>query len=165
MSSSSLYLVYGKTASEVATYRNGWGSAPPVWDWLRAQFLSEEVRPLFGDDKALWALARDERVPVQWRMVHAFCFDWAVCPIARLADLADACDYVGASLPDNGNVNHWPEIAAELRRHARRKDKRLQGISIGCTSVSDPWWDWDGGQEVFDCVAYATAPINGARAA
>lgn len=160
MSTSALYRVSKTTATELHEYRNGWGSGPVIWDLLEEKHLKRGGRG-FGDDKQLWALAQDERVPLAWRLVHAFCFDGAVVTPAGLNELADACREVYEETqplwPDR--VNHWLKIGEDLRALAGVKIGRSLGYGLTCTSVSDIWADycWSKGKtyKPFDCVAYA----------
>ena len=42
---------------------------------------------------------------------------------------------------DPHKANHWLQISKIYIELSTIKDKRIQGIALGCTSVSDPWYD------------------------
>lgn len=155
MSSSDLYRLYRTKAVHYAEMRNGWGTAPVVWRHLSNRFLGKEMSPLM-DDPELWKLARDTRVPLPFRLVHAFCCDQAMCPIDRLTELADACLIVWQATDNGKMVNHWATVANFLRGH-QRKPKQV-GVALSCTSVSDPWISWKQGlsQEPWDIFEYCS---------
>jgi hypothetical protein len=144
MSRSTLYQVFRTTTREVAEYKNSWGSAPALWNLLGKEYLGQERAIIMQDARPLWRLASDPRVPTAIRMVHAFTFDLALCPIGRVAELAAACDkaysYVKKRNPET--VNHWQAIAGDLRVLAKKHDYRCIGAGLGCTSVNDPWESW-----------------------
>lgn len=141
MSTSDLYRVYRTKATHFAEFHNGWGSAPVVWSYLGVKFLGRERHDYMrSNDTELWELARDPRVPVSLRLVHAFCCDQTICPNERLGDLADACEYVAEATFAPGRANHWQSIGQSLREHKPRA--RQLGVGLCCTSVCDPWSGW-----------------------
>lgn len=146
MSTSDLYRVYRTTASRVAEFRNGWGTAPLLWDHLSANFAGG--RKWIFEAEYLWPLANDERVPNALRLAHAFTFDGAVCPINRTSEFADACDEVATTCAKDGYVNHWAAVAAELRKAKARA--RQIGWALSCTSVNDVWCTWKGDPKPWD---------------
>jgi hypothetical protein len=162
MSTSDLYRISKTVATHLKRYSNGHGTAPVIWDILCADYLgfSYERRPL-GDLSVLWDLAQDTAVPLQLRLVHAFCFDAAIVRPEDLTELADACDQVWESgiRRHPAYVNHWASIALDLRSLVGVKIGRAIGYAISCTSVSDQWSayaDRRGKSCVpFDCVAHA----------
>lgn len=169
MSTSDLYRVYRTKATHYAEYRNGWGSAPPLWNYLCNTFLGSTNGWLCFDkeqSQRLWDLAIDERMPRLLRIAHAFCFDRGYCPTLqrRVKELAEACDEVARVTSKPEHVNHWAKIAADLR-DARAKPKQV-GWGISCTSVEDPWRDWKGRCEPWDIFGLVdTAPQSGGEGA
>jgi hypothetical protein len=151
MSTSHLYRIYRTKATQFAEYHNSHGSAPVVWGHLRERFLGQERFGFYQDDKPLWALARDPRVPLPLRLCHAFTFDLAFCPVEHIAGLADACERVAEITADARYVNHWAAIAADLKTHKAKV--RQIGVGLGCTSVCDPWEQWRD-EKSFDMWAY-----------
>lgn len=139
MSSSTLYRVYRTKATQYAEMRNGWGTAPVIWSYLCVKYLHRQPHEyLLPNDTALWDLARSEVVPRELRLVHAFCCDQAMCPMDRLAELAEACEYAWRlTSTDSARVNHWATVANFLRGIAR-KPKQI-GVALNCTSVCDIW--------------------------
>jgi hypothetical protein len=113
-----------------------------------------------GDDTPLWNLWTNKAVPKEFRRALEFTFDRWVCPPALLKELADACEYVGKEIAEaNPNhVNHWPQFAVDLRTEQARKDARLLGIGLGCTSVCNPWEEWRPGED--DIYFMEPAPEN-----
>lgn len=150
MSTSDLYRVYRTKTTHLAEFRNGWGTAPLLWEYLSERFIGAEYRWCFdaGKDRRLWDLATDERVPRSLRLAHAFTFDRGICPLTRVGELADACDEVGATCAKEQHVNHWAAVAKVLRE-ARAKPRQL-GWALSCTSVNDVWMEWKGEPKPWD---------------
>lgn len=160
MSTTDLYRVYRTTATPIAEFRNGWGSAPVIWGYLNQRYLGGD-RFNWGlgrDCEPLWNLAKDERVPRAIRLVHAFTFDNALCPVDRTHELADACDDAGKLCDMPSHVNHWAAIAAALREHKPRS--RQIGVALSCTSVSDPWIDYHGSDKLWSVFAVVEHPTQ-----
>lgn len=151
MSTSDIYRVYRTTARHVAEFRNGWGSAPILWGFLNQKYLGKDRYSMFGDQKDLWALVRDDRVPRCLRIAHAFTFDRSVCPPDRIAELADACDETAKIVAYEQHVNHWADFATTLR--AMKCKARQIGVGLSCTSVSDPWIDFKGSDGLWNTFA------------
>ena len=143
MSYSTLYLLYRTKVVEVAEYRNGWHSAPVVWDHLSETYLGKENGYFRSSEKEmqdLWNLARDLRVPKHWRLAHRLTFDNAVIPKDRLVEAAGHFRLVGAEIDQMGKGQHWTAIANSLEQIASgRLDHRLVGVVLNCTSVNDYW--------------------------
>lgn len=151
MSYSTLYKVYKTKVRTLKEYRNGWGTAPVIWNYLEAKYLKSKSS-IWTDAQPLWGLCKDQRVPKSLRMIHLFCMDGAIIKIENIAEAAalilEGSKILKAEYPDR--VNHWGDIANDLLSLQGLKDKRLQGIGINATSVYDVW---HGGAmpEVFDC--------------
>lgn len=142
MSSTVLYKVYKTKATADAEWHNSWLSAPLLWDYLCKRYISQDANWLFGNDK-LWALASDPRVPVDLRLAHAFTFDGAVCPPSKLRRLSTALTNAGAVVSaETDKPSHWPSIARRLSILAATPNKRLAGVALTSTTVSDNWIEW-----------------------
>jgi hypothetical protein len=143
MSSSDLYVLNQKSVTHIAEFRNGWGSAPVVWEYLGEKYVPEKPIYAMGDDgymRKVWALSRDERLLECERVALVMTFDWAYVPFANLTYMADKCEEFFALSNDNRRENHWASIGASLRLEAGKKHHRhARGICISCTSVNDIW--------------------------
>lgn len=162
MSTSDLYLVFKSSARHFSEHRNGHGSGPAIWGTLRKMHGLRDGwgREQEAEDRKLWALARNPEVPPHLRLAHAFTFDRAYCPTEHLMKMADALEAAHADILRIGPFtwSHFADFAQELRRAARKPDRRLRGVALNCTSVSDAWI---GGRiakdfDPLDCFAYAT---------
>lgn len=138
MSYSTLHRVYKTKAPEFAEYSNGWGSAPVLWEYLCKRYLHSNMwmADAGSSDSKLWKLTHDLEIPYDLRLCLAFTFDTAYCTEENLAKLADACEFTYAVCYTRG-VSHWKSIATDLRSH-KFKFRQI-GVSLGCTSVSNPW--------------------------
>lgn len=159
MSTSNLYLVYKTKVREVAEFRNGHGSAPPLWGWLGMNFLGWERNSdwLFSKDmRPLWNLAKDDRVPEWARICLAMTLDRAIITVEHQQVAANAClkcHEVIDAWPEWANcVNHWKAIGEAIA--TVKIPKRSAGLGLSCTSVSDVWLDRAKGRIGFDCVGY-----------
>jgi hypothetical protein len=151
MSYSTLYKVYKTKVTTLKEYRNGWGTAPVIWDYLEAKYL-ESKTSIWTDAQPLWGLWKDQRVPKSLRMIHLFCMDGAIIRIENITEAAalilEGAKILKAEYPER--VNHWADIANDLFSLQGLKDKRLQGIGLNGTSVHDVWNDGDM-PKLFDC--------------
>lgn len=146
MSTSDLYLLFSKSVRHWSEHRNGWGSAPVVWDYLADRYIPEKPFYSFERDhlRKVWALDKSDGLSDAELAALAFTFDNAYIPRGNLSEVAAWFEAFGAQVgahPEFANrVNHWPAFAAELRKiNAEVKDKRLRGVCISCTSVNDIW--------------------------
>lgn len=142
MSTSDLYILNGKSTSHLAEFRNGWGSAPVIWDHLGEKYVPE--RPTYSFDgghlRKVWALAGDDRLASHEKICLMITFDKAYIPLANLTEAADACARMGAETSHMPGVNHWIGIGDELRKAAKQHFSRhARGIVLSPTSVSDCW--------------------------
>lgn len=149
MSSSTLYEVFKTTARPINKYRNGHGSAPPVWGYLGGEYLGWDGYMFSRDMGPLWKLFYDQSVPSYLQFALGFTFDGALLDPSKLKQCADWSEMTYEALlhskhwgPDK--VNHWHAIAEDLRNY--KCDKRALGVGIGCTSVCDPWESWPNGE-------------------
>ena len=142
MSYSTLYLLYKTKVVEIAEYRNGWHSAPVVWDHLSETYLGRRMGYFGSSDDEVWGLAKDLRVPKHWRIAHRMTFDNAVVPKERLVEAAAEFRKVGLELQQMGRGEHWTAIADSIEEIAKgRLDHRLLGVVLNATSVNDYWRD------------------------
>lgn len=146
MSYSTIYRVYRTKVTPAAEFRNSWGTLPPLWGHMCQRFLGKGENAWLieypGIDQELSALFGRKDIPLSLRAATAFTFDKAVCPLDRVTEFADLLDEVSKITAKTGTVNHWAGIAKALRDDKPRR--KPIGYAIGCTSVSDPWGDWNG---------------------
>lgn len=142
MSTSDLYSVYKTKTKHLAEFPNGHGTAPVIWGYLCEKYLGQEkIAWLHGhDNKKLWDLVWDNNVPKDFRIVHAFTFDHAVCPNDKIKDLAESCLSVYQKTIDPTQVNHWENIGNFLKSF--KPISRSKGVGLSCTSVCDNWIGW-----------------------
>jgi len=155
MSTGDLYYVYKNQTRHIVEFRNGWGTAPALWGHLCENILHIDSSSWITggeDQRKLWDLAIDPNVSKEFRLVHAFTFDRAICPLERREELALECEsvYRQIVLKHPNHINHWNSIAVALK--VIKPPKKAKGIGLSCTSVSDPWIDWKGGDtwDIFD---------------
>lgn len=142
MSTSDLYLLFGKSVRHWSEHRNGWGSAPVIWDYLGEKYIPEKpIYSLAADHMCkVTALSEDSRLLNCERAALNFTCDRAYVPKSHLADAAELFDEIYELNYDAARANHWKRFAAEMRKVAATvKDRRLRGVCIACTSVCDEW--------------------------
>jgi hypothetical protein len=145
MSTTDLYVLNKASVRHLAEFRNGWGSAPIVWDFLAEKYLGGRVNPFSGDGyRPVWDLASDDRLTAAEKVVLMMTFDRMFVPIDHLDAAADACGefYTQSAAWSNNMVNHWGAIGEALRSaKSLRRSRHARGVCMSCTSVSDPWID------------------------
>ena len=156
MSYSSLYKVFKKSSSCIEEYKNGYGTGPMIWDYLRDRINLGSRWSSGYNDTALWALARDPKVPLHLRLCHVFTFDHAYCPFDKLGAMADALEMAHEDIcKESSTWTHFKEIAGDMRKV--KNQRYLRGVGLNCTSVANVWCDWNPSKGTpFDCYEYVT---------
>ena len=144
MSRSTIWKVYKTTATQYRELHNSWGTAPPLWGWLGQNYLGWEKPSEWlhtSDTKPLWELYENESVPIHMRFGLLATFDDGIVEIKDLTEAAKLARQVYDTIGYGPHkYNHWNGISKAYTELSTIKDKRVQGIALGCTSVSDPWW-------------------------
>lgn len=148
MSTSNLYQLFKTKTTLITEFKNGWGTAPPLWDYLSTKYLKwNKLEWILKDgtgSQPLWDLTINPNIPTCLRITHALCLNNTYCPINKINDLANACQETYTILYKENSVNHWESIANTLKN--TKINKKCIGITLSCTSVSDPWEEYDGQQ-------------------
>ncbi|NDV50574.1 hypothetical protein [Salipiger sp. PrR003] len=142
MSTSDLYIVNGKSLTHLAEFDNGWGSGPACWDHLSEKYLGDRD-PLGGKrSEKLWDLFDEGRLQGHEMLALMMTRELSYIPLKNLKDAAEACDQFGQECQKEGEVNHWPAIAEQLRKAATMKHNRhARGVCLVCTSSGTDWED------------------------
>lgn len=135
MSHSTLWAVYRTKVVMLAEYKNGHGSAPPIWDLLWSTYVEPGYKlPLMQEKRLseLWKLGTDPAVAEHHRLALQFTFDRCVVPMALWSTMAAALrkchsEIVGRALrwaplypgdkglePTEWTWSHLPDIARHL---------------------------------------------------
>lgn len=157
------------TITDVSVYQNSWGFGAAIWSELSQRYLMGPSAWLINDAQqdALWALARDPRVPRYWRLALTATFDQAVIEGERLKEFAHALRLCAEEI-------HWPNnhllaIADDLDNFP---DDGLGACFHLTSTTSNPWEEYDEATEdshPYDIrtgdrhvwvFAYVDAPIN-----
>jgi hypothetical protein len=140
MSTSDIYLLFGKSVRHWSEHRNGWGSAPICWDYLGEKYIPG-YNPLRWSD--VWPLNASGKLSEAERAALLFTLDDAFIPTRDLAWVAarfvEFADMTEKAPNMSGRANHWRSFADSIRRAMSVKDKRLRGVCVSCTSVNDIW--------------------------
>jgi len=146
MSYSTLYLVFKTRTKIINEYRNGHGTAPPLWDLLCEKHLHKEPHYWLvnEDPKELWALYENSSVPLYRRFTLFMTFDRAVVDRPDFQRAVECCQKLYQEIKNTkpNMVNHWQSIADDIK-NIGKIDHRALGIGLGCTSVCDPWEEWE----------------------
>ncbi len=144
MSATIIYALNSKSTTQLKTFRNGWGSAPVLWDYLSEKYLGLDGMPFRENElQRLWDLAQDRRLTAEERICHMITFDRAFVPVKHLDAVGDACMTVYAAMPAKyrgGRVNHWYGIGSLCTTLVERRfHHRCRGVCMAPTTVSDHW--------------------------
>jgi hypothetical protein len=123
-------------------YRNGWGTAPLIWDYLARKYANAPhwLRVV----ERFWApLGSPDRIEIgdaDDRLLLHLTFDAVLLPRDEFVRAADIVEHrLLPTVPEN-YANHWPAIIGLWRRY--RTDPLVLGWGLYATSVSDnPWFD------------------------
>ena len=143
MSYSAMWKVYRTKAKQFEQFQNSHGSAPPVWGWIGVNFLDWENEFMYGtgkDMRPLWQSYKNLSIPTHIRFALLATFDDGIVKPENLDEAARLAELTHATILFPNHVNHWQLISEAYKNATKFKDKRLQGIALGCTSVNDPWW-------------------------
>lgn len=80
MSYSTLWKIHKTKVISHQEFRNGWGSAPALWDYLAETHLGEKPS-MFNQQqmRRVWDLFDNPTVPIHRRIALGFTFDHFVC--------------------------------------------------------------------------------------
>lgn len=129
-------------AVTAAEYGNSHGGQPRIWDCLYNKYVKDHRKEhdswLFGNTKALWALADRKDLPLFERAVMAFTFDYATVEKANFKRFAGHLREFVTAYPVPGRVDHLPSWAKFF------DECTSKAIGLYGTSLSDnPWFEWD----------------------
>jgi hypothetical protein len=156
MSYTSLYEIYKTKKLITKEFDNGYGSAPPVWDYLCSHYLNVESIHMLFNKQPLWNLIRDTTVPLSIRLCHAFTFDYAIVSPEHFPLMSEACadmQHILKTWPAwTNNVTHWGLFSEFFK--TLKVNKRCLGIGMQVTSCSDVWDEYPkyGKDRMFNCV-------------
>lgn len=165
MSYSTLY-VFGPDglASNHEEFRNGWGSAPRVWDALvkrhkTAMYPDRQERDLeyvngLSNAEDLWKMAEDGRLALAWWELNLlrWTYDQSYLKREDFQLMVESIEAFETAYPAGGRVNHLPRLAKILS--ALSKERVVQGAGFQHTSVSDDCW------RVYDSVEDEARPYD-----
>lgn len=145
MNTSTLYAVYKTKVTPINEYRNGYGTAPSLWDYLCQKYLFEKFNMF---DRALcdrvWALWKSDKPHDSEKFTLMLTFDCGIIAPENLPLLIEGCEMADREIKSRfpTHANHWGAIAIDLKEQVDKKDSRLIGFGLGYTSVSDPWHEY-----------------------
>ncbi|WP_146118782.1 hypothetical protein [Blastopirellula marina] len=134
------------------TYQNSWAGAARIWGDLFDRHCKDPNLPFDNwmsssgnGDRRLWDLAKDSRLGMYARAVHAFTFNNAIVRREHFANLAsDLRRFTVEYHSKPGHVDHLPAWAEAI--------EACDGIAVAlhATTVSEnPWFNWDEGSEEY----------------
>ncbi len=147
MSSTSVYAIYKTKATMICSLRNSYGSGPAMWDYISMKCLGEKFNMF--DEKDFWSLWQDERLTENEVAVLLSTYDKGFIEVGRLEDFAKACEELHDKIiaTTTWEWSHFADIGKAAKSLATNHDYRCIGLGIGCTSVSDPWEEFDYGRD------------------
>ena len=155
MSYSTLYEVYNTKVNCINEYKNGHGSAPPVWSLISIKHLGREFK-MWDDKEAkeLWATWKRVDIPRHRRFGLLLTFDTGIIEPDNLNEASELAKKLHFDILENSewDWSHWEAISGDLEKVAQKHDYRMIGVSLGCTSVSDPWEWYPNGKELFGII-------------
>jgi hypothetical protein len=145
MSCTAVYKLYNtKTTQLGEDLSNGHGSGPSVWE-LASQLA-------LGKKFSMWASSSEEqrehwnawtspKVKDYQKLVILSSYDRAYVGKENLKEYGEACIQTHKDILDitSWDWSHWESIGKLALELSKKKDKRLKGLCISCTSVDDPW--------------------------
>ena len=143
MSYTSVYSVYKTKATCLAELRNSHGSAPAIWDYISIKCTGEKF-PMFNPD-GFWKLWKDPCLSENERAVLLSTYDMAFVEVEHLERFAVACKEMHEKIISDTKWtwNHFADIGKQAKDLAKKHDYRSLGLGVGCTSVCDPWEQWN----------------------
>lgn len=152
----------------VAEYRNGWGSAPVIWEFIWNKYLrTREAEKKYesamhpqGNLQKVCDLANDGKLQEYERICVQLTYDRCIIRKEDFPKVAAALDTMYAATYNGEYVNHLKAIADDLR--AADKWASYIGCCFRHTSVGDEWTvyekDEDGNS---DCRKYDVSRDEG----
>lgn len=145
MSRSTLLRVYKSKACWDVELSNGHGTAPVLWDYLQQKYLPEG-QSWITSCREVWKLFDSPGVSERHKLGLLLTFDRSVLLkkhlLRSVAPLKELAAEMTGFCSAKQWVNHWPAVASFVEAMAAKKDYRMIGIAINCTSVADVWDDY-----------------------
>jgi len=144
MSTTSIYSVFKTKANCIGELRNGHGSAIALWEYISQKYRGKRF-DLFDHDDNFFDIWKTEGFSDKDKIVLFSTYDDAYVEIERLEEYAEACREIHDSIirDTEWTWNHFRDIADIAEKLFISHDYRSLGLGIGCTSVCDPWMDFD----------------------
>lgn len=142
----------------VSEYRNGWGSAPVIWDFIWDKYLRtreteknyESAMHPNGNLQKICDMANEGKLLEYERICVHLTYDRCIIRKEDFAKVSDALDTMYLATYNGVHVNHLKAISSDLRDSDKWNDY------IGCcfrhTSVGDEWTVY--GDKDDDCRLY-----------
>ena len=166
MSRSTLLKVFKSNAEWALELSNSWGTGPLIWDFFYEKHCWDGdgwgqniygrggattfLRPfaIYHDDKnssEIFKKLGDLQIPLHHRAGLFLTCDRVIIRTQDLLKLVEPFKMLAYEI--NGYVkprmaNHWGTIADFIEATAKDHDKRMLGVALNCTSVSDVWDDY-----------------------
>jgi len=156
VSSSRLGILYKTRVTWRYEFKNSWGTAPCLWDWIYRTYIdpAAEWLSVMGNNRGLkkvWGLLDDYSIPVGVRAALLLTLDRAVILREHVSQVAwpiynDLICAKGFS-DRREAVNHWAQIQYILVHEGVaglgiKIPRRGIGVVLDCTSVADVWGDY-----------------------
>lgn len=139
----------GEKVEDFEELRNGYGSAPVIWNDMSVRYLGCEEYECMHSRKIdlLWPLYKHLGIPLHQRAVLTMTYDRA---LVFKRDYVRAAEDIRAYMKDfpntKGGVHHWSRIAEIFE-----SNPDVPAIGFQMTSVSDDLFvgDWDEEREEY----------------
>lgn len=126
------------SVNEEMELRNGWLTAPIIWNFLAKTYLEKSNFMMVSDNcKALWDLHSDKRLPEHQRNVLRLTFDrWYILEKDYKRAAGDIRAFIADIEKTGETTGHWPVIADFLEGNLELKP-HFPAVGFHWTSVSE----------------------------
>ncbi|WP_168697659.1 hypothetical protein [Providencia sp. MGF014] len=147
MSETAIVAVYPNEKSEVVEeMKNGFGSAPVIWNDLAVRYLGCSPYSYFNCIESVWGLVDRIDMPFHHRAVLAMTFDNCYIKKEHYGIAAECLQkYLVDFPPEPNTVNHWTRIYEILSL-----DPMYPAIGFWMTSVSENPFQGNWNEEIGD---------------
>jgi hypothetical protein len=118
----------------IGAARNGWDSAPPIWDYIGTKYLGWAEGEFWTrtDKKPLWGLGHDSDVEDGDRYALRWTFDRAMVAIADWEKFATKVSRLSP---------HLDSFIEICEKYLESSGTRLVGFGATMTTVSEDLWE------------------------
>jgi hypothetical protein len=133
-----------KTIETIEEYKNSHGFGPFVWSAISQKYFNDEFGWM-SNEKEIWPLWKDSRLPIHWRSALLVTYDNAIIEYMYFQEISKYLKLFVSDVGKRDRVCHLLSIAKLIE-----ESTPCFGFCFYGTSLSDdPWYEYDSEKEEY----------------